>query len=163
MTIFFEKFTFMKNKSENFDFNDTIDPIEFAQDLVKIMYAHNGICLAAPQIGIPYRVFAMRGEPQNFVCFNPRIVMPSEETIVLEEKSLTWPGLLVKVRRPRHVKVRFATPNSEVRTETYTGLTARAFLQSIDFLDGYEFYRRANPIHREQAFRKMKQWERQHK
>ena len=77
MTIFFEKFTFMKNKSENFDFNDTIDPIEFAQDLVKIMYAHNGICLAAPQIGIPYRVFAMRGEPQNFVCFNPRIVMPS--------------------------------------------------------------------------------------
>jgi len=121
------------------------------------MYDNNGICLAAIQVGIPYRIFAMRGSPQNFVCFNPRIVQPSEEQIRLEEMSLTFPGLSVKIKRPRHVKVRFATPNGEVRTETYTGITARTFMHCMDFLNGEIFYRKANPIHREQAMRKWKQ------
>jgi peptide deformylase len=164
MTIFYEKFSFMKEPSDEFDFsNPPFDPIEFSKDLVKEMYDHNGICLAAPQLLIPYRIFAMRGQPQNIVCFNPKVVNASEEKILLEEKSLTYPGLIVKIKRPRHIRVRFSLPNSETVTETFTGMTARAFLQSMDFLDGYEFYRHAHPVHREAAFRLQKQWERKHK
>ena len=145
----------LKEVSENFDFsNPPVDPVEFSQELVKTMYEHNGLCLAAIQVGLPWRVFAMRGSPQNFVCFNPRVVQVSEQQIRLEEKSLTYPELCVKVKRPQHCRVRFATPNSEVRTETFTGMTARVFLQSMDFLDGRLFYSTANPIHREQALRK---------
>ena len=60
---------------EEFDFsNPPFEPIEFAKKLVKFMYDNNGIGLAANQVGVPYRVFAMRGEPENFVCYNPRIV-----------------------------------------------------------------------------------------
>ena len=148
----------LKEVSKSFDFKDPpFEPIQFSQDLVKTMYDNNGICLTAIQVGIPYRIFAMRGSPQNFVCFNPRIVQPSEEQIRLEEISLTFPGLSVKIKRPRHVKVRFATPNGEVRTETYTGITARTFMHCMDFLNGGIFYRKANPIHREQAMRKWKQ------
>lgn len=147
----------LKEVSQTFDFREPpFDPVEFAQQLVKTMYDHNGICLAAIQVGIPYRIFAMRGAPENFVCFNPRIVQPSEQMIRLEETSLTYPGLCVKVNRPQHCRVRFATPNGEVRTETFTGMTARVFQQSMDFLDGRLFYSTANPIHREQALRKWK-------
>ena len=131
-------------------------PVEFSQHLVKLMYAGGGVCLTAPQIGINLRVFAMRGSPENFVCFNPRVIMPSAEEIRLEETSLSYPGLIVKVKRPQHVKVRFATPNGQIRTETFTGLTARTFQHCMDFLDGERFYMKANPIHREQAMRKWK-------
>ena len=68
---------------ENFNFNDPpFDPLEFAQELVKHMYDWNGVGLAANQVGVPYRVFAMRGSPENFVCYNPKIVQPSEQEIV---------------------------------------------------------------------------------
>ena len=147
----------LKEQAKQFNFSDPpFDPIEFSRDLVKFMYDNNGICLTAPQVGVPYRIFAMRGAPENFVCFNPRLVMPSEEEIRLDEISLTFPGLDVKIKRPRHCKVRFATPNGDIRTETYTGMTARAFQHCMDFLNGEVFYHKANPIHREQALRKWK-------
>lgn len=128
-------------KAEVFNFQEQpFDPFEFAQELIKFLYDNNGVTITATQVGIPYRVFAMRGAPENFVCFNPKIVMPSAEEIKLEESSITTPGLIVKVTRPQHVKVRFATPNSQVRTETFTGMTARAFQQSCQALDGLPFW-----------------------
>jgi peptide deformylase len=147
----------LRTKCDDFDFeNPTIWPVELAKDLVKFMYDNNGIGLAANQVGLPYRVFAMRGHPENFVCFNPRIVQASEQQVVLEEGCLTYPGLLVKIKRPQHVRVRFRMANGDVRTDTFTGLTARTFQHELDHLDGIEFFSRANKYHREQAFKKWK-------
>lgn len=131
-------------------------PIEFAQALVKTMYEAGGICLTAPQVGVNLRVFAMRSAPENFVCYNPRIVSSSDDQVLLEETSLSHPGLIVKVKRPRKIRVRFNTPNGEVRTETFEGLTARTFQHCMDFLNGEQFYSKANFFHREQALRKWK-------
>jgi len=142
---------------KQFDFNTPqFDPIEFSQELIKLMYEKNGVGIAANQVGVPYRIIAMRGSPQNFVCFNPRVVQPSEQLITLEESCLTFTGLYVKVKRSQHVRVRFATPNGDVRTETFTGMTARIFQQHLDYLDGIPYYTRANRYHREQAFKKWK-------
>ena len=147
----------LKQPSKNFDFiNPPFDIIEFSQKLVRMMYESNGITLAAIQVGVPYRIFAMRGAPENFICVNSKVVMPSKETIRLEETSLTYPGLIVKIKRPQHCRVRFAMPNGDVRTDTFTGITARVFQHSTDFLDGKLFYHGANPIHRTQALKKWK-------
>jgi peptide deformylase len=120
------------------------------------VYEAGGIGIAANQVGVPYRVFAMRGHPENFVCYNPKIVQPSEQQIVLEEGCLTYPGLFVKVKRPQHIRVRFQTPNGDMRTETYTGMTARIFQHELDHLDGIIFYNKASRYHRDQALRKWK-------
>jgi peptide deformylase len=78
------KDTYLKNKCQDFDFsNPPFDTIEFAQELVKTMYENNGMGLAANQVGYPFRVFAMRGHPENFVCFNPKIVQLSETMVLL--------------------------------------------------------------------------------
>lgn len=132
------------------------DPIQLAKQLIKLLYDKSGLGVAANQIGLPYRVFAMRGSPENFVCFNPRIVDKSEKTIVLEEGCLTYPGLFVKIKRPIHIKVRFNTPNGDIRTETFTGMSARVFQHELDHLDGIIFYTRANRYHRDQAFKRQK-------
>jgi peptide deformylase len=142
---------------KEFDFlNPPFDPIQFAKDLVKFMYDNNGIGLAANQVGVPYRVFSMRGEPENFVCFNPKIVQPSEMIVELEEGCLTYPGLIVKITRPQHVRVRFTVPNGETMTKTFTGMTARTFQHEIDHLNGEIFYNKANRYHRDQALKKWK-------
>ena len=148
----------LTTRCNNFDFNNTpFDPIEFSKELVKFMYDSNGIGLAANQVGVPYRIFAMRGQPENFVCFNPRVVQPSEMQVVLEEGCLTYPGLYVKIKRPQHIRVRFQTPNGDTLTKQFTGMTARIFQHELDHLDGIVFYNKANRFHREQA---MKKWKR---
>ena len=132
------------------------DPIEFSNELVKAMYEWNGLGLAANQVGVPYRVFAMRGQPQNFVCFNPRIVLPSSEQIILDEGCLSFPGLVVKVKRPRHIRVRFDTPNGDTRTETFIGMSARVFQHELDHLNGLLYFNKANRYHKEIALKKWK-------
>jgi peptide deformylase len=132
------------------------DPIEFAKDIVHTMYQYNGIGLAANQIGINYRIFALRGTPENIVAFNPKIVTFSEETIDMEEGCLSFPGLVVKIKRPRHIRARFQLPNGETVTKQYTGMTARIFQHELDHLDGTLYYNRAPRIIRDKAFKRMK-------
>ena len=142
---------------EEFDFtNPPFDPVEFSQELIKFVYENNALGIAANQIGVPYRVFAMRGSPENFVCFNPKIIQESEKQIVLEEGCLSYPGLLVKIKRPEFVRVRFTTPNGDTITRQFIGMTARVFQHEYDHLEGNRFYDKANRFHREQAMRKWK-------
>lgn len=146
---------------QQFNFsNPPFDPVQFAKDLVKFMYDNNGIGVAANQVGVPYRVFAMRAHPENFVCFNPKIVWKSEAQVELEEGCLTYPGLLVKVTRPQHVRVRFSTPNGDTLTKQFTGMSARIFQHELDHLDGLLFYNKANRYHRDLALKKWKRGDR---
>lgn len=144
----------LKTKLEQFDFiNPPVDPIELAKDLTKFMMENNGIGLAANQLGLPYRVFAMRSSPV-YVCFNPIIVDSSEEQIYLEEGCLTFPNLYLKIKRPKKIRVRFTMPNSDIVTKIFDGITARTVLHEIDHLNGVLFMSRATLYHREQAQKK---------
>jgi len=151
----FETFTFPKDPSVFFDFHKPpFDPLDFAQNLIKTIYNNNAICIAAPQINVMYNVFAMRGSPQNYVCFNPRVVFEDPETSEMEETSLSCPKFNIKIPRSRKIRVRFQTPNGEMRTETFMDLTARAFLHNMDFLAGKKFWSSVSKIKFDIARRK---------
>lgn len=148
---------YITTKCEEFDFKDPpFDPIEYAKTLVKFMYDNNALGVAANQVGNPYRIFAMRGSPENFVCFNPKIIQESEQQILLEEGCLTFPGLLVKIKRPEFVRVRFQTPNGDTLTKKFIGMSARVFQHELDHLNGIKYIDRANKFHRDQAMRKWR-------
>jgi peptide deformylase len=126
---------------KDFDFsNPPFDPIEFAKELMKYTIDLDAVGVAANQIGIPYRIFSFRGYPQNFVVFNPRIISTSSETDIVTESCLSYPGLRIPVERPIHIRTRYNLPNSEVRTEKYTGATARVFQHEMKHLDGEVFF-----------------------
>jgi peptide deformylase len=141
---------------EEFNFSDPPgDPSELAVGLIQIMNENYAVGLAANQVGIPLRVFVMRGYPDNFVCFNPKIVNVSDEVELLEEACLSFPGVSVKIKRPKEIKVRFQTPSSEVTTMNFSGLTARVFQHELDHLDGILFYNRANKYYRDRALKRL--------
>lgn len=147
----------LKTPTKEFDFlAPPFEPIQFSKDLVKFMYDNNGIGLAAPQVGVPYSIFSMRGEPENFVCFNPRIVHYSDEKIELEEGCLTYPGLYVKITRPKHIRVRFQTPNGETITKQFTGMTARIFQHEFDHLQGIRFFKHISKLKLDMIVKKAK-------
>lgn len=138
-----------------FQFGGEIDANQLAVDLTETMLANNGMGLAANQIGVDARVFVIRANPVLAV-FNPIIVDQSDQTVILEEGCLTYPGLIVKVKRPGIIRCRFTMPNGETVTHKFTGMTARVFLHEFDHLNGIVFFNRAHRYHREQAFKKWK-------
>ncbi len=141
----------LKQKTENFDFtNPPINPVELYNDLAETMRENDGLGLAAPQVGLPYRVFVMRAE--NIIgIFNPKIVDISSEMVYLEEGCLSYPNLWVKVKRPKKVKVRYTNPDGQTETRVFDGMSARVFQHEFDHLEGIVHTKRANRYHLEQA------------
>ena len=120
------------------------------------MKHYGGIGLFANQVGFPYRMFVF-GDASNYIpCFNPKVVVASENTTPMEEGCLTYPGLFVKIWRPDWVEVEFEDENSEPHNETFEGLMARVFLHELDHMDGIDFTSRASKLHLDMAKRKVK-------
>lgn len=148
-------------KTELFNFSDPpVDPIQLAKDLYETMLVNKGLGLAAPQVGMAHRVFALAANP-GIVCFNPRVVDYSQEEIMLEEGCLSFSNLILKVKRPRRIKVRYFEPNTNVVTRVLDGMTARCFLHELDHLNGIVYTKKANRLHLERALRRKKQLDRQ--
>ncbi len=153
----------LRQKATAFDFkNPQVDPVQLAKDLYETMIEHKALGLSAPQVGLPFRVFSMYAVP-GIVCFNPRVVDETTEDIVLEEGCVTFPNLLLNVKRARRIKVRYIEPNGNPVTRVFDGMAARVFLHELDHMDGMVFTKRANKIHLERALRKKKQLDRQQK
>lgn len=153
----------LRQTMEPFQFHQPqTDPIQLAKDLYETLMSTQYIGLSAPQVGLPYRVFALRTTPGT-VCFNPRIVDRSTEEIVLDEMSMTHEHLVVPVKRPKKIKVRYYLPNGEVKTDIFDGMTARYFMHQLDYLDGIVYTQKANKVHLERAMRKKKQLDREAK
>ena len=146
----------LTTKTPIFDFsNPPTDPIQLAYDLTEALFRLDGLGLAAPQVGLPYRAFAMRSVP-TLVCFNPIIIDQGEDKITLEESCLTFPGYYVKISRPRTIKVRYTEPNGNVVKHIFDGMTARIFAHETNHCDGILCKQHATLYHREQAERNMK-------
>lgn len=153
----------LRKTMDSFNFHQPqTDPIQLAKDLYETLMSTQYLGLSAPQVGLPYRVFALRTTP-GIVCFNPRIVDRSSEEIVLDEMSMTHEHLVVPIKRSKKIKVRYLQPNAEVKTEIFDGMTARYFMHQLDYLDGIVYTQKANKVHLERAMRKRKQLERQAK
>jgi peptide deformylase len=146
----------LRQVTPRFNFQDPpMDPHELAHILAQTMIKNDGLGLAAPQIGLPYRVFVAMANP-ILCCFNPKIVDVSEDEIYMEEGCLSYPGLYVKIKRPQVIRIRYTMPNGETVTGQFQDLTARVMQHELDHLDGICHLNRANKFHLDQAKNKMK-------
>lgn len=145
------------NKAESFDFTNPYpdnDPVKLSNKLQMTVHENNWIALSAPQVGIPLRVFYIKGFESAF--FNPKIVDQSETQVYMEEVSSTFPGLIVKIKRPEVIRIRWTNAKNDTNTNVYTGMTARVIQRKIDYLDGIHFTKRATKYHRDQALKRLR-------
>lgn len=128
-------------------------------DMVETMYAAPGIGLAAPQIGVPVRVFVIdlsvgRSPQELVVMVNPRF-MSREGMQTEEEGCLSIPGFNATVVRPTRAAVTGLDTEGRERTIEGTGLLARALQHEMDHLDGTLFVDRLRGIKRDMIVRKI--------
>lgn len=112
----------------------------------------------AYDIGHEYNVIAIVGDSLDnpLIFFNPRIIYYSEDVVLLEESFSNVPGLFVKIKRPRTIKIRATSSMNETETHTFSGITARLIQHEMDKLEDINPMQRANVFHKEQAFRQYK-------
>jgi peptide deformylase len=142
--------------------NPPIDPIYFAHVLAQNMLYYRGLGLAANQIGYRYRAFVMAG-PSVICCYNPRVVDILGDDILEEEGCLTFPKLIIKVKRKTAIKVQYTEPNGNVQNKTFTNMSSRIFQHELDHLNGTLFMDRATDFHYKQAKNKKRKYEKEFK
>ncbi|MFA5802609.1 MAG: peptide deformylase [Thermoleophilia bacterium] len=109
---------------------------KLVERMVKIMYAADGVGLAAPQIGVLRKVIVFRFEKEVHVLINPEITWRSEETHTEPEGCLSLASMAVDVERSNEVKVEGEDLEGKKRVYELEGLQARILQHEIDHLEG---------------------------
>jgi len=138
----------------------TADIARIIDDMIETMYAAPGVGLAAPQIGVPLRIFvvdiSVGRDPSGLLVFvNPEIV--ERDGMQLEEEGcLSIPGFEATVVRPSRVVLKGLDRDGAEHRHEGTVLLARAFQHEMDHLDGTLFVDRLRGIKRDLIVRRIK-------
>ena len=127
----------LKKKSEPVEVFDE-ELAEFVKDLFAAMHAHDGVGLAAPQVGVLKKIAVVEYEGKSYVLINPKVI-DQKGTQESEEGCLSFPGIYANVLRPQWVKIEAQNEKGEIQTLEGEDYVARAFLHEMDHLSGKLF------------------------
>lgn len=115
---------------------------DLVNDLLETMYSANGVGLAAPQIGVNYRVFVLdvstnEEKLKPMVFINPKIIKKSG-AIISNEGCLSFPEAYTDVRRYKDVTVKALDAHGRPFVLEANGgtLLTRCIQHEFDHLDG---------------------------
>ncbi|MCK5554404.1 MAG: peptide deformylase [Deltaproteobacteria bacterium] len=122
-------------------------------DMVDTMYANEGIGLAAPQVGVPKRVFVVDVrlyEPSSSLIsiVNPEVVAEGEE-VIHEEGCLSVPECVDGIKRKTWIKVRGLNERGREIEVEGEGMLAIALQHEIDHLNGKVILDRMSRVKRD--------------
>jgi peptide deformylase len=139
----------------------TINTPEFKKMLMDmheaILSQDDAVAVAAPQIGILKRVFAISGRVfDNFeikenphpdlIFINPEIVKISKDKKVMTEGCLSVRYLYGKIRRASRATIRAYNEKGQKIERGASGLLAQIFQHEVDHLNGVLFIDRAKDL-----------------
>jgi peptide deformylase len=129
---------------------------KLAADMLETMYAAPGRGLAAPQVGLPIRLFVMdvtwkEGTPAPRICLNPEILWRSDTTATGIEGCLSIPGITTDITRATDIRLRWTDLDGTTQDETLSGFAAICAQHEYDHLDGIVTFDRLSPAARATA------------
>ncbi len=125
-------------------------------NMYETMYGAFGVGLAAPQIGLPIRIFLVDTEPfsededlsqeereqmKNFkkTFINAQILEEEGDEWAFNEGCLSIPDVREDVFRQPKIKIQYQDENFETHVEEYDGLIARVIQHEYDHIEGILF------------------------
>ena len=109
---------------------------KLVDEMVELMREHDGVGLAAPQVGDARRFFVMEYDDQLYKIINPTIKSKSDEVEVMEEGCLSLPEVLLGLERASSICVEFFDVDGQSYEADIDGFLARIFQHEYDHLDG---------------------------
>ena len=119
--------------------------------MIQLMHKELGMGLAANQIGITKRFFAIGHDTfdrfkKPVIIWNPQITKQSEEKVVDVEGCLSFENIFVKVERPKIIEVEYETTKGTKQTARLDGMESKCFQHEHDHLEGITFNQRVSKL-----------------
>ncbi|PRD53703.1 peptide deformylase [Sphingobacterium gobiense] len=151
----------LRKKAEEID-EDYPNLKELISDMFETMYAARGVGLAAPQVGLPIRLFVIDASPfaeddedgegdpalKDFkkVLINPIIIEEKGEKWGFNEGCLSIPDINEDVIRPSQVVINYLDEDFEEHEVELSGLAARVVQHEYDHIEGKLFVDKLSPL-----------------
>lgn len=146
---------------------------ELIANMWDTMYNAEGIGLAAPQIGIPIRLFVIDAMPfsenetlsqeehdqlKGFkkVFINAKIEEERGEEWGFDEGCLSIPDIQEEVKRKPEITLSYVDEHFKPHTEIYNGLAARIIQHEYDHIQGILFTDKLSPLKKRLLQSKLK-------
>jgi peptide deformylase len=135
-------------------------------DMYETMYHAQGVGLAAPQIGLPIRLFVVDTQ-QTYnedkdkslgikkVFINAEIIDEWGDTFPYEEGCLSIPMVRGDVEREENIKIRYWDEKFNEYIEDYSGLEARVIQHEYDHIEGVLFTELLKPVRKRLVRKKL--------
>ncbi|MCC7205396.1 MAG: peptide deformylase [Phycisphaeraceae bacterium] len=133
-----------------------------AKAMLELMHEAGGVGLAAPQVGLSWRLFVANptGDPQDDRVFiNPVLSDPSKEAVEHEEGCLSIPEVRANILRPKAITVTATDLDGKSFSLTSDDLAARVWQHEYDHLDGVLILDRMQRIDRLASRQMLKELE----
>jgi peptide deformylase len=139
----------------------TTDFQTFLDNMIDTMYADNGMGLAANQVATLKRVFIMDETPElntPLVFINPEIIKQSEETTEDQEGCLSFPGVMLKIKRPKYISMKALDRHGKEFIFEREDYVARCMHHEFEHLNGIHFFDHLSALKRDLAEKKLKKY-----
>jgi len=114
--------------------NEWVNDLHNVMEEIRAKY-NFGRAIAAPQLGIMKRLVYMNID-EPIVLINPEIVNPSKDLFELWDDCMSFPNLLVKVKRHKHITVNFKDENWDDQVWNMSDDLSELLQHECDHLDG---------------------------
>ncbi len=119
---------------------------ELIANMFETMDASNGVGLAAPQIGLPIRLFVIDSTPMyseevgkkgiRKAFINAEILEEFDDEWAYEEGCLSIPHIREDVSRTAKIQMKYQDENFEWHEEEFDEMTARVIQHEYDHIEG---------------------------
>lgn len=117
----------------------TDELVDLLDDMYETMLAHDGVGIAAPQIGKNLQMAVVEvDENDRFDLINPQIIDRKGKSVFVEG-CLSIPHVFGTVERAEEITVRYYDREGDEMEVTAYGYLARAIQHEIDHLNGILF------------------------
>jgi peptide deformylase len=124
------------------------------QDLADTLAAYKALGLAAPQIGVPKRVFVTNVEGQLHYFINPKIVR-QEGSITTKEGCLSFPGVFERIERSAEVTIEAIDADGKEFKCELDGIDAVSAQHEYDHLDGVLYIDKVSLLVKKMMLKKL--------
>jgi peptide deformylase len=136
------------------------ESIKIRSDLSDILKNNAIPGISAPELGIMKSVFMIKNvlNAPWIIAFNPRIVYSSDQLVDVHETCYSYPGIMVRIRRPQSIRVRYQTVTGETTTQQLEGAVARLFQHEMVHMNdpARPFWIDASYLHKNKAIKDWK-------
>ena len=141
---------------------------ELIANMFETVQKADGVGLAAPQVGLPIRLFIVdittideektpdiKGKPKTAIFINPEITERFGDMVSKEEGCLSLPDIHEKVARNSQIRIKYLDENFVEKEEVQDGFFGRIIQHEYDHIEGKVFTDSISPLRKQLIKSKM--------